>query len=90
MDNSRLPKFLEGVELPESYFLPQDPYADAPSCNLDLGAFARYARGLGKLPMEVTKAEFEEFLHQEGVLWTEIFPEQKGNNRNDSKRTNTP
>ena len=64
MDNSRLPKFLGGVELPESYFLPQDPYADAPSCNLDLGAFAKYAKALGKPVTEITREELESFLRQ--------------------------
>lgn len=86
MDNSRLPKFLEGVELPESYFLPQDPYADAPSCNMDLGAFAKYARSLDKLPAEVTRVEFEEFQRIEGLLWADIFPDRKGSNPEDTQK----
>lgn len=58
------PEFLECAELPETYFLPQNPYINAPSCNLDLGAFAKYAKALGKPITEITREELESFLRQ--------------------------
>ena len=41
------PKFLEGVDLPNSYYETPDPYKSAPSCNVNLLELSRYARKIG-------------------------------------------
>ena len=55
------PKFLEGVELPDSYYETQDPYKSAPSCNVNLLELSRYARKNGKKLIELTKEEVQQF-----------------------------
>lgn len=55
------PKFLEGVELPNSYYETTDPYKSAPSCNVNLLELSRYARKSGKKLVELTKEEVQQF-----------------------------
>lgn len=55
------PKFLEGVELPNSYYETPNPYKTAPSCNVDLLELSRYARKIGKKLVELTKEEVQQF-----------------------------
>ena len=55
------PKFLEGVELPNSYYETPDPYKSAPSCNVNLFELSRYARKIGKKLVELTKEEVQQF-----------------------------
>ncbi len=55
------PKFLEGVELPNSYYETPDPYKSAPSCNVNLLELSRYARKNGKKLIELTKEEVQQF-----------------------------
>lgn len=55
------PKFLEGVELPNSYYETPDPYNNAPSCNVNLLELSRYARKIGKKLVELTKEEVQQF-----------------------------
>ena len=55
------PKFLEGVELPDSYYEVPDPYKSTPSCNVNLLELSRYARKNGKKLIELTKEEVQQF-----------------------------
>ena len=55
------PKFLEGVELPNSYYETPDPYKSVPSCNVNLLELSRYARKIGKKLVELTKEEVQQF-----------------------------
>ena len=61
-DGFKLPRFLEGEELPEGYFDPPDPYREPPKCRYDLRAMTRYAREVGKKVVELTKEEANQFL----------------------------
>ena len=54
-------KFLECVELPDSYYETPDPYKSAPSCNVNLLELSRYARKNGKKLVELTKEEVQQF-----------------------------
>lgn len=58
----KLPKFLEGEELPEGYYDPPDPYREPPKSRYDLRAMIRYAREAGKEVVELTKEEANQFL----------------------------
>ena len=55
------PKFLEGVELPNSYYETPNLYKSAPSCNVNLLELSRYARRIGKKLVELTKEEVQQF-----------------------------
>ena len=55
------PKFLEGVNLPKSYYETPNPYKNAPSCNVNLLELSRYARRMGKELVELTKEEVQQF-----------------------------
>lgn len=55
------PKFLEGVELPDSYYEAPDPYKSAPSCNVNLLELSRYARKKRRKLIELTKEEVQQF-----------------------------
>ncbi len=58
----KLPKFLEGEELPEGYYDPPDPHREPPKSRYDLRAMIRYAREAGKEVVELTKEEANQFL----------------------------
>ena len=60
-ENQSIPKFLEGKPLPEGYFDPVDPYKSAPSCNIDLGKLAAYAKKNNKTMWELTADEVKMF-----------------------------
>ena len=60
-DRFRLPKFLEGEELPQSYYEPQNPYVNAPECPYNLRALGNYLRLTGKNAAEMTKEELNQF-----------------------------
>ena len=55
------PKFLEGVELPNSYYETPDPYKSVLSCNVNLLELSRYARKIRKKLVELTKEEVQQF-----------------------------
>ena len=42
------PKFLDGVELPASYYQSPDPYNDASDCEISLLELSRYAQSKNK------------------------------------------
>ena len=55
------PKFLECVELPNSYYETPDPYKSVLSCNVNLLELSRYARKIRKKLVELTKEEVQQF-----------------------------
>ena len=57
----RIPKFLEGEPLSAGYFEPPNPYIDAPTRKVDLGALVAYARKQGKDGWQLTKEEVRQF-----------------------------
>ena len=59
--NGMEPKFLEGVIMDKSYYEPQNPYVNAPSCHTNLLALSRYAKERGKRIVDLTKEEIEKF-----------------------------
>ena len=61
MNGIRLPRFLEEDNIPEGYFESPNPYQSAPSCNVDIGALARYARQQHKSVIDLTKEEVKKF-----------------------------
>ena len=60
--NGTMPKFLEGVELNDSYYEPPNPYINAPSCNVNLLELSRYAKREGKKLAELSREEVSRFL----------------------------
>ena len=44
MHEFQKPKFLDGVELPATYYQSPDPYNDAPDCEISLLALSKYVR----------------------------------------------
>lgn len=53
------PKFLDGVELPATYYQSPDPYNDAPDCEISLLALSKYVRSRNK---RITDLSCEEVL----------------------------
>ena len=61
VENKRVPLFLQGEQLPVGYFDPPNPYADAPTKKVRLGALVAYARENGKSGWELTKEDVKLF-----------------------------
>ena len=57
----RIPKFLEGEELPEGYFDPPDPYKPLKSVRINLRELVKYAKEQGKDGWDLTKEEVDRF-----------------------------
>ena len=55
------PKFLENENISPSYYNQPNPYAEAPSCNINLLELSRYAKKNGKKLVELTKDEVNKF-----------------------------
>ena len=51
------PKFLKGIELPQSYFQVPDPYHDAPSNGVSLLALSKYARSQNKRIVDLSRKD---------------------------------
>ena len=60
----RIPKFLEGEPLPKGYFEPVDPYISAPTCKINFGKLAAYAKEHGKTQWDLTKDEILMFVNK--------------------------
>ncbi len=60
-EKRRIPKFLEGEPLPAGYFEPVNPYVSAPTCKINFGKLAAYAKAHGKTQWELTKEEVRMF-----------------------------
>ncbi len=54
------PKFLEGMELPQSYFQTPGPYHDAPSNRVSLLALSKYARSQNKRIVDLSRKEIND------------------------------
>jgi hypothetical protein len=64
-DRLKVPLFMEGVELPDSFYDPPDPYTMyTPLVKFDLPALSRYARSAGKEIVDITKEEFQLFVKE--------------------------
>lgn len=59
MHELKKPKFLDGVELPPTYYQSSDPYNDAPDCEISLLALSKYVRSRNK---RITDLSCEEVL----------------------------
>lgn len=59
--NGIKPKFLENEKLPKDYYKTQNPYENAPSCNVNLLSLSRYAKSIGKKLVDLTKEEVNRF-----------------------------
>lgn len=54
------PKFLEEMELSQSYFQAPDPYHDAPSNGVSLLALSKYARSQNKRIVDLSRKEIND------------------------------
>lgn len=59
MHELKKPKFLDGVELPATYYQSPDPYNDASDCEISLLALSKYVRSRNK---RITDLSCEEVL----------------------------
>ena len=59
--NGMKPSFLKDGNVNQSYFEQPNPYANAPSCNVNLLELSRYAKKSGKKLIELTREEVEKF-----------------------------
>lgn len=57
----RIPKCLEGVDLPPEYFRPLKPGEIPPRDGVNLLELSRYARKAGKKIVDLTKEEVDQF-----------------------------
>ena len=55
------PKFMENLVISPSYYEQPDPYANAPSCHVNLLELSRYAKQCGKKLVELTQEEVKKF-----------------------------
>ena len=60
--NIKVPKFLEGEKLPDSYFQAPNPYVESPNSKYNLRAMVNYALKHNKEVVDLTKEEAESFL----------------------------
>ncbi len=61
MHEFQKPKFLDGIELPASYYQSTDPYNDAPDCEVSLLALSRYAQSRNKRIIDLSCEEVLQF-----------------------------
>ena len=54
-------KFLDGVELPATYYQSPDPYNDAPDCEISLLALSKYVRSRNKRITDLSCDEVLQF-----------------------------
>lgn len=59
--NGMKPKFLENTIIQPSYYEQPSPYANAPSCHVNLLELSRYAKQCGKKLIDLTKEEVQKF-----------------------------
>lgn len=62
MSGITIPKFLEGVDLPDSYYVTPNPYQSVESNHVDLLSMSRYARRHGKKLVDLTEEEVKLFI----------------------------
>ena len=61
MHEFQKPKFLDGVELPATYYQSPDPYNDAPDCEISLLALSKYVRSRNKRVTDLSCDEVLQF-----------------------------
>ncbi|RHU37271.1 hypothetical protein DXD54_08770 [Clostridium sp. TM06-18] len=61
MHEFQKPKFLDGVELPATYYQSPDPYNDAPDCEISLLALSKYVRSRNKRITDLSCDEVLQF-----------------------------
>ena len=61
MHEFQKPKFLDGVELPATYYQSPDPYNDAPDCEISLLALSKYVRSRNKRITDLSCDEVIQF-----------------------------
>ena len=61
MHEFQKPKFLDGIELPASYYQSPDPYNDSPDCEISLLALSRYTRSRNKRIIDLSCEEVLQF-----------------------------
>lgn len=61
MHEFQKPKFLDGVELPATYYQSPDPYSDAPDCEISLLALSKYVRSRNKRITDLSCDEVLQF-----------------------------
>ena len=59
--NGMKPKFMENLIVDSSYYEQPNPYANAPSCHVNLLELSRYAKQCGKKLIELTQEEVKIF-----------------------------
>lgn len=59
--NRTKPKFLHNTALHPDYYKKPNPYANAPSCNVNLLELSRYAKRNGKKLADLSKEEVQKF-----------------------------
>lgn len=61
MHEFQKPIFLDGVELPATYYQSPDPYNDAPDCEISLLALSKYVRSRNKRITDLSCDEVLQF-----------------------------
>jgi len=56
-----IPKFLEGINIPDEYFNTPDPYAEPKPCYFNLSEMVKYAKKIGKDVKELSREEAQRF-----------------------------
>ena len=59
--NGTKPKFMENFVIAPSYYEQPDPYANVPSCHVNLLELSRYTKQCGKKLVELTQEEVRNF-----------------------------
>ena len=59
--NGMKPKFMGNMAVGRNYYEQPNPYANAPSCHVNLLELSRYARQCGKKLAELTLEEVKRF-----------------------------
>lgn len=59
--NGMKPKFMGNMAVDRNYYEQPNPYANAPSCHVNLLELSRYARQCGKKLAELTLEEVKRF-----------------------------
>ena len=56
-----IPKYLEGIDLPDWYFKESDPLNPPPHFTIDYRGLIKYAKNIGKEVMELSRSELNMF-----------------------------
>ena len=59
--NGEMPKYLVNEVLPQGYYDAPNPYKPMPEAEVNLLELSRYAKGVGKKIIDLTKEEVEKY-----------------------------